>query len=1189
MIKLYQAALLFCFLTHPCLCAKFPGAISSPVKPKNNVLENSPFANANCSKFKGQLVDEAGTKLNGPKSLSHFGHIVSTGGDINGDGYSDILVGASYHSSLRGAVYIYMGSSTGITTTASLILSGPAEGSQFGNAIASAGDVNGDGFADVIIGTVVSQTVGSPNIGSAYVYLGSQSGLSAVPDKILLGTAAGFSGTTTLAGIGDVNADGFSDVMVGVSEVTATPRVFVFYGSAGGLPQQQSVIITLGKDNTALGGSMAGLGDVNGDGYGDALITSFHNPSGTGSAHLYLGSAAGLSETPTTTLTGNSNSYFGCSISTAQDVNGDGFNDVIIGDYQYQSGKGAAFIHLGNPSGISSTPSSTLTGFNTYGSFGISVASAGDQNADGYGDIVIGASDYDFDVGTSNTYLFHGSSSGVSMTAYQTLTGLELNSAFGNSVSPAGDVNGDGRSDILVGAFQSDSGSGAAYVYLGHTTALSQTAATTFTQPVVNNIFALKNAGVGDLNGDGFSDIALGAYEYSSNTGIVYIYYGNVNGLSENPSLVLEAPSEYSLFGVSVAAAGDVNGDGYGDLIVGASGFNNYHGAAYIYLGGPLGLNTVPATVLTDQIYQTSTYASAVSGAGDVNGDGYSDVIVGDQNDNKVFVHMGSSSGVVQAVATILNPGGGNFGWSIANAGDVNADGYSDVVIGDYEHDFNRGLGYVYYGSNKGLSATNVTMLIGPFENGLFGSAVSSAGDTNGDGYTDILIGAPNANTATIFPGGPEGVAPEKGVQLTGPVKFSSFGYSLASSGDVNGDGYSDIVVGAYQQESGFTYVFLGGETGLPTGPSLTLRNGNNALLFGNCVSGAGDVNGDGYSDILSTSYLLASNQLTSQLFYGNNRGKHNHVLKLYDADLSNPIGQSNLTNDSFGIGLFVKPFFGSTRARLVWETKPNGQPFTSSSPITNYTGYNGNDVVWTTVPHSGIELKTLIAKSTGKNTKVRVRVQYKSSSLPSGQVFSPWIYPQDYSIGALDQKGNPLPVSLIAFKVNAMEKTAQLEWETAWESNSKGFDIEHSRDGIHWDMIGSIVAMQNTSLLSRYHFDHYTPTPGDNFYRLKMVDADDSFAYSVIRRLVYQDKALATIYPNPANDLIKIKIPDQYKFKNIKSVTIVDAAGNNVPGTYQMINNELHISGLPDGIYLFSAVIANSQSFRGFWFNIEM
>lgn len=1176
MIKLYQAALSLCFLTHLCLYVEVPDAICYPVKPNNNIFEKANFYD-----FKRQLDKEAGTKLNGP-SLSHFGHVVSTGGDINGDGYSDILVGAPYHSSLRGSVYVYMGSSTGINTTAALILDGPAEGSQFGNAIASAGDVNGDGFADVIIGTIVSQTVGSPDIGSAYVYLGSQNGLSAVPDKVLLGTAAGFSGTTTLAGIGDVNADGFSDVAVGISEVTTAPRVFVFYGSASGLPQQQSVTITLGKDDTALGGSMAGLGDVNGDGYGDALITSFHSSSGTGSAHLYLGGLAGLSETPTTTLTGNSNSFFGCSVSAAQDLNGDGFNDIIIGDYQYESGKGAAFIYLGNPSGISIIPASTLIGFNTQGSFGISVASAGDENADGYADVIIGAGGYDFNVGTSNAYLFHGSKAGVITTEYQTLISPELKSAFGNSVSPAGDVNGDGRSDIIIGAFQSDSESGAAYVYLGQTAALSQTAVNTFIRPVVNNIFALKNSGVGDLNGDGFSDIALATYEYSSNTGIVYIHYGNINGLSDSPSLTLQAPSEYSLFGVSVAAAGDVNGDGYGDLIVGASGFNNYHGAAYIYLGGPSGLNTVPATVLTDQIHQTSTYASAVSGAGDVNGDGYSDVIVGDQNDNKVFVHLGSSSGVVQAVATILNPGGSNFGWSVANAGDVNADGYSDIVIGDYEHDFNRGLGYVYYGSSKGLSATNVTILNSPFKNGLFGSAVSSAGDTNGDGYSDILIGAPNANTATVFPGGPEGVVPEKAVHLTGPVNFSSFGYSLASSGDVNGDGYSDIVVGAYQQEGGFTYVFLGGETGLSTGPSVTLNNGNNALLFGNSVGGAGDVNGDGYSDILSTSYLQPSNQLASQLFYGNNEGKHNHVLKLYNADLSSLISQSNLSDDSFGVGLFVKPFSGSTKARLVWETKSNGQPFTSSSPITNYTGYTGNDGAWKTIPHSGIELKTLIAKSAGKSTKFRVRVQYKSSSLPSGQVFSPWIYPQKYSNGALDQKGNPLPVSLMTFQVKAEEKIVQLEWKTVWESNSKGFDIEHSLDGKHWNRIGSIVAMQNTSQLSRYQFDHATPAPGDNFYRLKMVDADDSFTYSAIRRLVFQDKDIATIYPNPANDLIKIKIPDRYKLRNVKSVTIFNAAGKNISGNYQMVNDELHISGLPDGIYVFSAVITNGQSFNG-------
>jgi hypothetical protein len=1182
MTKLYQIVLSICFLAQLGVYANALDEDSSPKKPYINSIANSAQEKKNIHDPEQQLLKDIGAKLNGPGPFSYFGHVVSTGGDINGDGYSDVLVGAPYHTSLKGAVYIYMGSSTGISTTASLILEGPAEGSQFGTALASAGDVNGDGFSDVIVGTVVSETVGSPSIGSAYVYLGSVDALSAVPDKILLGTTAGFYGTTTLAGIGDVNADGFSDVMVGRSEVTATPQVFVFYGSATGIPQQHAATITLQEDNTALGGAMAGLGDVNGDGYGDVLIASLHNPSGTGSAHLYLGSLTGLLETPTTTLTGNSNNYFGCSVSAAQDINGDGFNDVIIGDYQYESGKGAAFIYLGNSSGISVTPASTLIGFNTYGSFGISVASAGDENADGYADVIIGASGYDFNIGTSNAYLFYGSKVGVITTEYQTLVSPELKSAFGNSVSPAGDVNGDGRSDIIIGAFQSEAESGAAYVYLGNTNPLLETAAKTITAPVEDNIFAITNSGVGDLNGDGFSDVAIGANEYSSNKGIVYIYYGSSNGLPENPSLTIEAPSENSKFGANIAAAGDVNGDGYGDLIVGANGFNNYHGAAYIYLGSATGLMTTPATILTDQPLQTFTYATAVSGAGDINGDGYSDVIVGDQSDNKVFVHMGSSSGVVQAAATILNPGGGNFGWSIANAGDVNADGYNDIVIGDYEYDFNKGLGYVYYGSSKGLSAANVTMLHSPFENGLFGSAVSSAGDINGDGYSDIIIGVPNANTVTVFPGGPEGVAPEKAVHLLGPVNYSSFGYSLASSGDVNGDGYSDIAVGAYQQEGGFTYVFLGGENGLTTEPSVTLNNGDNALLFGISVDGAGDVNGDGYSDILSASYLLASNQLASQLFYGNNEGKHNHVLKLYNIDLSTPISQSNLTNDSFGIGLFVKPFSGSTEARLVWETKANGEPFNSFSPITNYTGYSGNDNDWTAIPTAGTELKTLISKSTGKSTKLRVRVQYRSSALASGQVFSPWIYPQDYSNGVLDQKGNPLPVSLITFTVKAEEGIAKLQWETAWESNSKSFEIEYSINGKHWNTIGSIGAMQNASQVSRYQFDHSTAMSENNFYRLKMVDNDDTFTYSVIRHLLVQGGESAMIYPNPATDLIKIKIPGQSNLGNVKSLKVFNAEGRDVSVAYRMVNDELHISGLPEGVYVFSAVITSGQSFNG-------
>nr|WP_295935053.1 FG-GAP-like repeat-containing protein [uncultured Dyadobacter sp.] len=1129
-----------------------------------------------------QQLIEPGAKLSGPGGFSYFGRSLSVAGDINGDGYSDVIVGSPYYSSSRGAVFVYHGGPSGLSTAASKVLNGPAEGSQFGIAVAGAGDVNGDGFSDIIVGTYISQDDGAPVIGSAYVYLGSAGGIIDTPANVLLGTPSGFTGTTTLAGLGDINHDGFSDVMVGRSVVSGVSKVYVFLGSSTGLQNTPSANIQMPGDNIAFGNAMAGAGDINGDGYDDVLVSGLDNSTATGSVYLFLGGSLGLSQTPATTLTGNANSFFGCSISGAGDINGDGFGDIVIGDYQYDSGRGAAFVYLGDASGIFAIPSTTLTGFSTYGSFGSSVASAGDENADGYADIVIGAGNFLYDEGTSHAYIFHGSEGGFQEDV-QDLVGPAKSSAFGSVVSPAGDVNGDGRTDILIGAFLEDMESGAAYVYLGNTGTISSDPANTFIEPVVNSFFTLRNSGAGDLNGDGFSDVAIGASEHASNDGIVYIYYGSASGLPQSPSITLASPATYSQFGSSVGSAGDVNGDGYGDLIVGAPGFNNFFGAAFVYHGGPNGLITTPARILTDQYWMSYNYGRAVAGAGDVNGDGYADVMVGDPGADQVFVHMGSPTGISQAVAvTLSRGGGGSFGGSVANAGDLNGDGFGDVVIGDYEYDFNRGAAYVYYGGIGGLSSTNTTMLKGVAANGLFGMSVSNAGDTNADGFTDIVVGAPNANAVAIFPGGPGGVSQNDMRQLISSVAYSSFGSSLSCAGDVNGDGYSDVVIGAWGKSTGAAHVYLGGMQGLSNEPDVTLNGTSSMFFFGHSVAGVGDVNGDGYSDIMSASLEYSANQMVSQLFNGNNRGKHSHVFTLYNKDLSTPLNHENVSQDQFGVGLFVSPLSGSRQARLVWETKHNGQAFSSSSPITNYTGFDGSNDVWTDIPGSGEILKAMITKSEGKTTKIRVRVQYKSSELPSGQVFGPWIYPQDYINGLLGQKGNPLPVSLITFEVIREGNSANLTWETAWEINSKTFEIEHSVDGRQWKTIGSVAAMQSTSHTSRFSFNHSMPSPGQNFYRLKMIDNDDSFAFSAIRKLNSPNGFEVNVFPNPSSDIVRITASNDFRDKELQSLTVYNVLGIKVQCTYRVINNGFEISGLPAGTYVFRALLGSSDPATG-------
>jgi len=211
-----------------------------------------------------------------------------------------------------------------------------------------------------------------------------------------------------------------------------------------------------------------------------------------------------------TTLTGETaGDWFGLSVATAGDVNGDGYADVVVGALFHNNETGRAYVYLGGASGLSTTAATTLTGEATYGDFGSSVATAGDVNRDGYADVVIGAPRYSIDW-TGRAYVYLGGASGLSTTAATTLTGGAAGNHFGESVATAGDVNGDGYADVVVGAYGYSSNIGRAYVYLGGASGLSTTAATTPTGTYASN-FGASVATAGDVNGDAYADVVVGA------------------------------------------------------------------------------------------------------------------------------------------------------------------------------------------------------------------------------------------------------------------------------------------------------------------------------------------------------------------------------------------------------------------------------------------------------------------------------------------------------------------------------------------------------------------------------------------------------------------------------------------------------------------------------------------------------
>jgi len=286
------------------------------------------------------------------------------------------------------------------------------------------------------------------------------------------------------------------------------------------------------------------------------------------------------------------------------------------------------------------------------------------------------------------------------------------------------------------------------------------------------------------------------------------------------PDWTAEGNQPTASFGRSVATAGDVNGDGYSDVIVGAPGYNG-HGRVFLYLGSASGLATTPAWT-ADGTQPGARFGTSVASAGDVNGDGYSDVIVGaplyDNGLGRVFLYLGSASGLATSPAWSAEgiEGGGWFGSSVASAGDVDGDGYGDIVVGaPFPRTFQnvqggRGQVFVYRSTRTGLSTTPAWTLQSNQSGSSFGASVASAGDVNGDGYSDVIIGAPGytrvvaggatqveVGRASLYLGSATGLVDSPVWTADGTQPGARFGTSVASAGDVDGDGYSDVIVGA--------------------------------------------------------------------------------------------------------------------------------------------------------------------------------------------------------------------------------------------------------------------------------------------------------------------------------------------------------------------------------------------------------
>jgi hypothetical protein len=273
--------------------------------------------------------------------LSYLGWSVAGAGDVNGDGYADVIVGApEYGLARNGAAFVFRGGNGQLATTPAAVLPGSQTDSKFGAAVAGAGDVNGDGLGDVIVGAPTLDAMIGANltndVGGVALYLGAPGDFNAQSDLQLLGDEAGAQFGYSLAGAGDVNGDGFDDAIVGAPFATSTNagagRATVYFGAR--TPLATSLILpTVAQDQGHSGFAVAGAGDVNRDGYADVLVgTPLYggSDSRTGLVTLYNGAAVGIGAQSYLNLNLNGGNL-GHALAGVGDINGDGFADIAAG------------------------------------------------------------------------------------------------------------------------------------------------------------------------------------------------------------------------------------------------------------------------------------------------------------------------------------------------------------------------------------------------------------------------------------------------------------------------------------------------------------------------------------------------------------------------------------------------------------------------------------------------------------------------------------------------------------------------------------------------------------------------------------------------------------------------------------------------------------------------------------------
>jgi hypothetical protein len=707
----------------------------------------------------------------------------------------------------------------------------PTFTSTLGLTVAGPGDVNADGYPDFVVGAP-SDDQGGTDAGRVFVYDGFYGHFH--------GSIVGVNGSeagAAVSGVGDANFDGHADYAIG-----APSAIQLFVGITGGATvrsgDDESVLATMfgTVPGGRAGAAVAGVGDTDGDGHREMLVGA---PLAD-SAHLVSCTNGAVLRTHTQA------DRYGTAVAGGFDWSFDGFADYAISqpfeDVQV-SVPGPVTPDAGSVrmyNGLTGSPLDAMSGVYSNGTLGLSLTTIGDCDLDGALDLVAG--------GWSHAKLWR--SAGGSLEAFTSQGGP----AF---VASIGDVDGDGRDDYGVGypdASHPDAQSGRVELYRATTTVVQ------LEQLGPRDVPGFGRAvdTCGDIDGDGVPDLIVASPfddKAGPEAGAARVLRGS------NGAVLWEfLGGKGEQLGGAVISAGDLNGDGRDDFAVGiprASLLGGATGAVRAYSGAN------GATLWT--VYGTGIHGrtgAALASAGDVNGDGRPDVIVGEPWYTGAGKRMGRVrvlSGLDGAVlSTYVGPGSSDrAGTSVAGPGDVDGDGVPEVFVGTPGYSSIFPLRFGRVDMIDGMTAAVQWTRYGTDNGAEYGGAVASIGDVDGDGRGDVALGAPGSNSGAGRASALSGANGNAMWSIDGSLSVRALGASLAGVGDIDLDGVPDAATGAPQTQNIVTFELLGrvDVRDGATGASRRAWVGN--LLGESLGAGGHDLEADGLPDVMAGSPML--------------------------------------------------------------------------------------------------------------------------------------------------------------------------------------------------------------------------------------------------------------------------------------------------------------------------------------------